>query len=92
MPKTPQKLKTETSEKMDRAACTHASVLCHIQLFATPWAIAHQAPLSVGFPRQEHWNGLTFILPEDLPDPGMEPKSPVAAAWPVHFLPLSYLG
>ena len=43
---------------------------------ATPWAVAHQAPLSVGFSRQEHWSGLPFPSPGDLPDPGMEPCLP----------------
>ena len=37
-----------------------------------PWTAAHQAPLSVGFPRQEYWSGLPFPSPGDLPDPGME--------------------
>ena len=40
----------------------------------TPWTVAHQAPLSVGFPRQEYWSGLPS--PEDLPDPGIKPASP----------------
>ena len=40
-----------------------------------PWAVGCQAPLSVGFPRKEYWNGLPFPLPEDLPNPGMEPVS-----------------
>ena len=39
--------------------------------FATPWSVAHQAPLSIGFPRQEYWNGLPFLSPGDLPDPLM---------------------
>ena len=43
--------------------------------FATPWAVAHQAPLSTGFSRQEHWRGLPFPPPRDLPDPGIEPVS-----------------
>ena len=43
---------------------------------ATPWTVACQAPLSMGFPRQEYWNGLPFPSPEDLPDPGIEPASP----------------
>ena len=43
--------------------------------FATPWAIAHQAPLSMGFPRQEYCSGLPFPSPGDLPDPGIEPVS-----------------
>ena len=40
-------------------------LLNHIQLLATPWTAAHQASLSMGFPRQEHWSGLPFPSPED---------------------------
>ena len=47
--------------------------------FATPWTVAHQAPLSMGFPRQEHWSGLSFRPPGDRPDPGTEPNSPELA-------------
>ena len=43
---------------------------------ATPWTVAHQASLSIGFPRQEYWSGLPFPSPGDLPDPGIEPRSP----------------
>ena len=50
--------------------------LSHVQLFVTPWAIAHQAPLSVGFSRQEYWSGWPFPSPGDLPDPGIIPGSP----------------
>ena len=46
-----------------------------LRLFATPWTIALQAPLSMEFPRQEYWRGLPFPPPENLPDPGMEPTS-----------------
>ena len=46
------------------------------QLFATPWTVARQAPLSMGFPRQEYWSGLPFLSPGNLPDPGIEPRSP----------------
>ena len=45
----------------------------------TPWTIAHQALLSMEFSRQEYWSGLPFLPPEDLPDPGIEPRSPVLA-------------
>ena len=45
----------------------------------TPWTVAHQAPLSMGFSRQEYWNGLPFPSPGDLPDPGIEPESPALA-------------
>ena len=44
--------------------------------FASPWTVAHQAPLSLGFPRQEYWSGLSFPSPGDLSDPGTEPVSP----------------
>ena len=46
---------------------------------ATPWTVALQAPLSVGFPRQEYWSGLPFPSPRDLPDPVIEPASPALA-------------
>ena len=46
---------------------------------ATPWTVARQAPLSMGFPRQEYWNGLPFPSPGALPDPEMEPASPSLA-------------
>ena len=51
-----------------------------VQLFATLWTVAHQAPLSVKFSRQEYWNGLSYPPPGDLPNPGMEPKSPMSPA------------
>ena len=47
-----------------------------VWLFATSWTVAHQASLSVGFPRQEYWSGLPFPSSGDLPDPGIEPRSP----------------
>ena len=47
---------------------------------ATPWTVAHQACLSMGFPRQEYWSGLPFPSPGDLPDEGIEPGSPVLQA------------
>ena len=46
---------------------------------ATPWTVAHQAPLSMGFPRQEYWSGLPFPSPGDLPNPRIKPTSPVLA-------------
>ena len=49
-------------------------MLSHVQLFATPWTVAHQAPLSMAFSRQEYWSGLPFPSPEDLPDPSIEPQ------------------
>ena len=54
--------------------------LSHIRLFAIPCTVALQAPLSMGFPRQEYWSGLPFPSPGDLLDPGIEPESPVLAS------------
>ena len=51
-----------------------------VRLFATPWTVAHQAPPSMGFSRQEYWSGLPFSSPGDLPDPGIEPRSPAIQA------------
>ena len=48
--------------------------------FVTPWTVAHQAPLSVEFPRQEYWSVLLFTSPRDLPDPGIEHVFPVLAS------------
>ena len=51
----------------------------HFQIFSVPWTLACQAPLSVGFSRQEYWSGLPFASPGILPDPGIKPRSP--ALW-----------
>ena len=58
----------------------HAQSFRHIRFFATPLTVAHQAPLSMEFSRQEYWNGLPYPSPGDLPDPGIEPESPVLQA------------
>ena len=50
--------------------------LSPFQLFVTSWTVAHQAPPSTGFSRQEYWSGLPFPSPGDLPNPGIEPRSP----------------
>ena len=50
--------------------------LSRVRLFATPRTVAHQAPLSMGFSRQQYWSGLPLSSPGDLPDPGIEPGSP----------------
>ena len=54
-------------------------MLSRVQLFLGTWTLAHQAPVSMGFPRQEYWSGLPFPAPGDLPDPGMEPIYPALA-------------
>ena len=46
-----------------------------VRLFVTPWTVACQAPLCMGFPRQEYWSGVPFPSPGDLPNPGTEPSS-----------------
>ena len=67
-----------------------------VWLFATPWTVAYQASLSVGFSRQEYWSGLPFPYPGDLPDPGIEPRSPSLQADVLHSEPpgklLAWLG
>ena len=54
--------------------------LSRVLLFATPWAVVHQAPLSMGFFRQEYWSGLPFPSPGYLPHPGIKPASPASPA------------
>ena len=72
--------------------CWVLSQFSCIQFFGTLWTAARQTPLSMGFSRQEYWSGLTFPPPEDLPDPGIEPTSPVARALQADSLPLSHEG
>ena len=50
--------------------------LSRVRLFATPWTVAYQALWSMGFSRQEYWSGLPFPSPGDLPNPGIQPRSP----------------
>ena len=56
--------------------CMQVKSLSRVRLFVTPWTVAHQAPQSMGFSRQEYWSGLPSPSPGDLPDPGIEPRSP----------------
>ena len=67
---------------------THAHVLSHVQLFATPWTIACQAPLSMGFPKQEYWSGSPLSVSGNLSNPGTEPMSPALADGPFTTEPL----
>ena len=65
----------------------------HVRLSAVPWTVvALLVPLSMGFSRQKYWSGLPFPPPGDLPDPGIEPRSPVSPALQADSLPLSHLG
>ena len=68
----------ETKEEMTMLHGGLVSKMC--QTLATPWTVAHYAPLSMGFPRQENWSRLSFLSPEYLPNPGIEPESLVSPA------------
>ena len=63
-------------------------LLSRVQLFATPWTVAYQAPPSMGFSRQEYWSRLPFPSPRDLPTPGIEPQSPTLQADALPYEPL----
>ena len=56
------------------------NLLSRVLLFVTPWTVAHQAPPSMGFSRQEYWSWLLFPSPGDIPNPGIEPRSPALQA------------
>ena len=82
---------TPSSHPSKSSQSTELSFLCYIavsewkmlnrvQLFATPWIVTHQASLSMEFSRQEHWSGLPFPFPRDLPNPGIKPRSPAFQA------------
>ena len=60
--------------------CVHAQSIQSCPTLVTTWTVACQAPLSIGFSRQEYWCGLPFPSPGDLPDPGIEPRFPVFQA------------
>ena len=70
---------TETERERERERKKGKS-LGPVQLFATPWTIAYQAPPSMGFSRQEYWSGLPFPSPGDIPDPGIKCRSPTLQA------------
>ena len=53
--------------------------MCEYLCFVTLWTVTYQAPLSMGFSRQEYWSGLPFPSPGDLPNPGIKPASPASA-------------
>ncbi|KAI4549496.1 hypothetical protein MG293_001826 [Ovis ammon polii] len=65
---------------IERKVKVKVKSLSRVRLFATPWTVAYQAPQSVEFSRQEYWNGLPFPSPGDLPNPGIEPRSPALQA------------
>ena len=74
----------------DKKACA-CLLLSHIQLPAIPWTVAHQGPLSLGFPRQEYWSGLPFLPLGDLPNPGIKPASSVLHCKQILYLMSHYI-
>ena len=74
------------------STCVRAQSLSRVQLSATPWTVAHQAPLSMAFSRQAFWSGLPCPPPGHLPHPGVEPISLASPALCADSLPLSHLG
>ena len=68
------------------------SCFSHVWLFVMPWIVACQAPLSMGFSREEHWSGLSCPPPEDLPHTGIKSAYPAAPGLQADSLPLSHWG
>ena len=74
-----------------KVVCVHVlSYFRRVQLFVILWTVAHQAPLSVRFSKQEYWSGLPCPPPGDLPNLGIKPESPVSPKLQVDSLPLSH--
>ena len=69
--------------------CCVLSYFSHVQLFATLWIIVRQAPLNMGFSRQEYWSGLPCPPPGDLPNPGIKPTSLLSPALADEFFTTS---
>ena len=70
------------TSKYEAGSTSYRNTCCSClatKYFSTLWTVAHQAPLPMGFPRQEYWSGLSFPSPEDLPIPGIELPSPALA-------------
>ena len=75
----PSHKSTVQSQRADRASTCYMLSHCVTSDSATPWTVAHQAPLSMGFSRQEYWSGLSCPPQRDLPNPGTELTSPALA-------------
>ena len=63
------------ARKINKYDIVKVKSLSCVRLFATPWTVAYQSPLSMGFSRQEYWSGLPFPSPGDFPNPGIKPRS-----------------
>ena len=70
------RLKRLSSSSMHPLVKVKVKLLSRVRLFATPRTVAYQAPPPMGFSRQKYWSGLPYPSPEDLPDPGIEPRCP----------------
>ena len=70
---------------LDQSASRNPQALSHVWLFATLWTVVHQAPLSMGFSRQEYWSGSPCPPPRDLLNPGIEPMSPASSGILYHW-------
>ena len=75
-----QRRQKESTLEKKKKLSPFAKSLSRVRLFATPWTVTYQTLLSMGFSRQEYWSGLPFLSPGDLPNPGIEPWSPVLQA------------
>ena len=82
---------TEKTVCLSDCVCVISSFSC-VRLFATPWTIARQVPLSMGFSKQEYWSELPCHPPGVLPDPGIESVSPASPALQAILYPLSHMG
>ena len=71
---------TQGTQITDSVTTCEVKSLSRVRLFATPWTVAYETPLSMGFSRQECWSGLPFPSPGDLPDPGIKLGSPALQA------------
>ena len=70
--------------------CAVLSHFSRVRLFETLWTVACQAPLSMGFSRQEYWSGMLCSPPGDLPNLGIEPLAPASPALQADYLPLNH--
>ena len=75
-PRAPEAPREAHIKNANSSARSWAQSLSHVQFFATPRTVAHQAPLSMGFSKKKYWSGVPFPPPGDLPNPGVEPMSP----------------
>ena len=79
-------------EAVEKTRAVRSVASAMLTLFVTPWAMAHQAPVSMGFSRQEYWSGLSRPSPGDLPDPGLDLSLLLSPALQADSLSLSHQG